>query len=41
VNGKFKNLYFVIIGGVIGGTNNVTSVGSAFFNTDLVFQNMK
>jgi len=36
--GKYKNLYVVVIGGVVGGTAGVTAAGSAFINTDLIFQ---
>jgi len=39
--GKTRNLYVVVIGGVVGGTSGTTSCGSFFFDTDLVFQDMK
>lgn len=38
--GKFKNLYIVVISGVVGGTSGTTASGSYFFDTDLIFQNM-
>lgn len=38
VYGKFKNLYVVVIGSVIGGTNGVTASGDIFTAMDLVFK---
>lgn len=38
VYGKTKNLYFVAVGTVIGGTSGVTSCGDIGFNADLVFK---
>jgi len=37
--GKFKNLYMVVISGVVGGVSGTTASGSFFINTDLIFQN--
>jgi len=36
--GKTRNLYFVIIGHVVGGVNGTTACGVGSFNSDLVFQ---
>ena len=36
--GKFKNLYIIVIGTVIGGTTAVTNAGAFYLNTDLIFK---
>jgi len=36
--GKTRNLYFVIIGHVVGGVAGTTSTGTGSFNSDLIFQ---
>jgi len=36
--GKFKNLYFIAIGSVSGGTDNTTSVGNFSCTYDLIFK---
>jgi len=36
--GKFKNLYLVVIGCVIGGTTGTTATGTFYMGTDVIFQ---
>lgn len=36
--GKYKNLYFVVIPYVVGGTNNVTACGTVGVNYDVAFK---
>lgn len=38
VQGKFKNLYIVVIGCVAGGTSGVTAAGNILFSGDLIFK---
>jgi len=38
VYGKYKNLYVIVIGCVIGGSTGTTQVGNVAFSTDLVFK---